>query len=245
MKLVKSLSLVAAFAAASLSSQAAVGVANDLVLGFTDLGAGASNDVEINLGTLGAGSTLLTAGTHDLGNFSTLLSSTFAADADGVNGVTWAAIGTTKMSAGGSAFLTSQWVDNTASLGVANSTSFGTNAQSVINNSITKIDNVLKGSITGNLTSNTGTLNFTSNIPFNFPVTSVENTVGNLAGTNFSASDLYSVTSTGSTFLGTLAVYQNGEITFTVIPEPSTYAMILGALTIGFVALRRRFSKAV
>lgn len=32
---------------------------------------------------------------------------------------------------------------------------------------------------------------------------------------------------------------------FAAIPEPSTYAMILGALTVGFVALRRRFSKAV
>jgi hypothetical protein len=43
--------------------------------------------------------------------------------------------------------------------------------------------------------------------------------------------------------LGTFNLSANGELTFTAftaIPEPSTYAAILGALTIGFVAIRRR-----
>jgi hypothetical protein len=35
-----------------------------------------------------------------------------------------------------------------------------------------------------------------------------------------------------------------GGLTFTVIPEPSTYAAILGALTVGFVLFRRRFGAA-
>ncbi len=36
----------------------------------------------------------------------------------------------------------------------------------------------------------------------------------------------------------------NGTLTFTVIPEPATYAAILGALTVGFVMVRRRFRSA-
>jgi hypothetical protein len=44
---------------------------------------------------------------------------------------------------------------------------------------------------------------------------------------------------------GDLVYEYNSATQFTVIPEPSTYAAILGALTVGFVALRRRFSKAV
>jgi len=47
----------------------------------------------------------------------------------------------------------------------------------------------------------------------------------------------------GATDLGTFALSSGGELTFTAftaIPEPSTYAAILGALTIGFVAIRRR-----
>lgn len=47
----------------------------------------------------------------------------------------------------------------------------------------------------------------------------------------------------GATDLGTFALSSGGDLTFTAftaIPEPSTYAAILGALTIGFVAIRRR-----
>lgn len=40
--------------------------------------------------------------------------------------------------------------------------------------------------------------------------------------------------------LGTFSLSSTGELTFTAIPEPSTYAAILGALTICVVALRRR-----
>lgn len=39
---------------------------------------------------------------------------------------------------------------------------------------------------------------------------------------------------------GTFAIDSSGNLTFTVIPEPSTYAAILGAISIGFVLLRRR-----
>jgi hypothetical protein len=48
----------------------------------------------------------------------------------------------------------------------------------------------------------------------------------------------------GVTFLGTFDLSSAGQLTFTAggtpIPEPSTYAMILGVAALGFVMLRRR-----
>ena len=53
-------------------------------------------------------------------------------------------------------------------------------------------------------------------------------------------------TSTGASYNAGSLLYELGSVAqFVAIPEPSTYAAILGALTVGFVALRRRFSKAV
>jgi len=68
----------------------------------------------------------------------------------------------------------------------------------------------------------------------------------------YSVLDLYKLTSTGNSFVGGFGLSSAGNVAFQTdvtqfqaIPEPSTYAAILGALTVGFVALRRRFSKAV
>ena len=44
--------------------------------------------------------------------------------------------------------------------------------------------------------------------------------------------------------LGTLTLSSSG-MTFTAIPEPSTYAMILGVFALGFVMLRRRAQATV
>jgi hypothetical protein len=75
----------------------------------------------------------------------------------------------------------------------------------------------------------------------------IELTPDGSANANFTAEDLYSVVAGNSTFLGTFALYTAadsthavGELTFTAIPEPSTYAMILGVAALGFVMLRRR-----
>jgi hypothetical protein len=45
---------------------------------------------------------------------------------------------------------------------------------------------------------------------------------------------------TGAYDIGYFTLSSSGELTFTPVPEPSTYAAILGALTLGVVALRRR-----
>jgi len=73
-------------------------------------------------------------------------------------------------------------------------------------------------------------------------------TAGVLSGLTYSALDLYGFTGAlgdvTNTFLGTLALTSGGDVYFTAafqaIPEPSTYAAILGVVTLGFAAIRRR-----
>jgi hypothetical protein len=76
----------------------------------------------------------------------------------------------------------------------------------------------------------------------------VTGTAGLLNGLSYSALDLYGYENNGAsvdtTFLGTLELTTGGELFFTsavsAIPEPSTYAMILGVAALGFVMIRRR-----
>jgi hypothetical protein len=84
--------------------------------------------------------------------------------------------------------------------------------------------------------------------------TTTTGTTGLLAGKVYSAVDLYQFSGTGPTFtsnfLGTLALTNTGELFFTAaqaaaIPEPSTYAALLGVVTLGVVAIRRRRQAAL
>jgi hypothetical protein len=65
-------------------------------------------------------------------------------------------------------------------------------------------------------------------------------------GTSGSVLDLFEMTPTASgtapgVLLGEFKLDNSGDLTFTsAVPEPSTYAAILGALTLGLVAIRRR-----
>ena len=71
----------------------------------------------------------------------------------------------------------------------------------------------------------------------------------NITGT-YVSSDLWKMSPTNNggdgskTFLGTLAIYGNGDVkfssAFTAIPEPSTYAAILGVVALGVAAYRRQ-----
>ena len=70
--------------------------------------------------------------------------------------------------------------------------------------------------------------------------------------TGVTVSDLYQMASGSGagTYIGSFGIddqgslwYANNPEAFTAIPEPSTYAMILGALTLGLAAVRRRMVK--
>jgi hypothetical protein len=46
-------------------------------------------------------------------------------------------------------------------------------------------------------------------------------------------------------FLGTITINQAGDVNFSAVPEPSTYAMFgLATLVVGFAIARRRKSQA-
>ncbi|HEY9156141.1 MAG TPA: PEP-CTERM sorting domain-containing protein [Opitutaceae bacterium] len=71
----------------------------------------------------------------------------------------------------------------------------------------------------------------------------------NIAGNNgnYVASDLYDIAPTlnqAGSFLGTFAINNSGEVTFTAagaaIPEPTTYAAFIGLGALGFSIIRRR-----
>jgi hypothetical protein len=81
------------------------------------------------------------------------------------------------------------------------------------------------------------------------PKSSFENGT-NISSGSWAASDLYELQPANGTplavYLGTFALSSDGVLTYgdsysvaTAVPEPSTYAVILGAVTLGFVALRR------
>lgn len=256
MKTFNILSAVAALSVTALSSSATVAVSNELVVGFSN--STLSNvDVVFNAGTL---STFSAPGTYNLGNWGDLLNSNFGTDWTSVK---FSGVAESGSGVGNTEYLSSSWISGAAEdggtvvdgvLGNQNSATFGTVGTGIINVSLGKIGQVYQGTLKNN-TIGTGSSNsFNKNLPFNVTTANVGvdayNTLGNIVGTDdvhgaFAASDLYMVkASTPAQFVGTLAVYQDGQVTFTVIPEPSTYAIILGALTVGFVALRRRFSRA-
>lgn len=118
-------------------------------------------------------------------------------------------------------------------------------AAKYVNTSTASVNTIDKAGTTasafGNAFQNASLLNTTV-------TTTATGTAGLLNGLSYSAVDLYSFTNAGagvnSTFLGTLALTSGGELFFvsavSAIPEPTTYAMILGVATLGFAAIRRR-----
>jgi hypothetical protein len=87
---------------------------------------------------------------------------------------------------------------------------------------------------------------------FNLDASLFDNQIGRLVvGQSYSAADLYTVSANGfigspigsqdSKFDGTFAFdATTGVLTFTVIPEPSTYAAIIAVAALSFAAIRRR-----
>jgi len=251
MKLIKSLSALVAVASIAVSAQAAVAGFNDLVIGFQTTGV--ANDVLIDLGSY----TQYTApGVYTIGNYNSALTSAFGDWKNDAN-IQWGAVATN--STVDKFLATTPWADATAgvaALGTAGQTSgvgiYGQSALGGPSTSIQAVYTAINTATSSNYTqgvaltaSNSAALSWTKKAPFQLTKADLLNpNISN--GDAFTASDLYLIQpSVQGSLVGTFAVASTGDITFTVIPEPSTYAIILGALTIGFVALRRRFSKAV
>lgn len=271
----KSAAALATLALAAVTGHAQANL--DLVVGFAQ--SGAANDVLIDFGTV---TNYSTPGAYNLGNYSSILSTSFTNWNTGTltQAVKFGAIaGTSTNGSLGKAnpiYMTSHWNSgtNATSLGVANSADFTGTVSSQINSARTSIGNVDTGygafttaGVAKTIAASSGN-SFTFNAnPFGSAAyqtlqsTQVNTSVSDLAnnGTaNFAAADIWQISygtpSAGlnQTFLGTLAVYQNGDVflyttptALAAIPEPSTYAALLGLATLGFVAIRRRHQAAL
>jgi hypothetical protein len=266
----KALALAAVLISGLAVSAKAQQTANfgDLVLGFVpngSLSSGTTTNVEIDLGNAAS---FLTAGpgTYSIGNLGTDLSSTYGSGwasstlSFGVVG----GVSTSSQVTGAPA--KAVWASQTEASGTypANSLLTGSNTTTISH--VGGMYSGLTGSFGGSgttvlsdLSSQTDAVN-----GINLQGFTVGNSVGGSwsveqgsnafvapnATTGFltvvdsgNSSDLLEMTNgagSSSVDLGYFTLASNGALTFTVIPEPSTYAAILGAISIGFAMVRRR-----
>lgn len=257
----KKLGAIVAFATVAFSAQAQTAGLLDLVVGFKQTGA--ANNVMIDLGSV---NNYTAPGTYVIGNYASVLSANFTNwdTATGASGVNWGAAATWKDPAGlvnTQQWVTKQWTTAAGTLGVANSTPWASLANSQLNTGNTNISKAYTGlgsysvgaaETIAATNANSWSTALTNGAAFaQYTAASFNNLASRLAtGETFSASDLYSIGNSSvspgpvsaTQFIGTFALFQNGDLTFTVaaIPEPSTYAALLGVATLGFAALRRR-----
>ena len=238
-----------ALSLAAVGAQAAIlpgsdigGIANvggsspgDLVLGFRN--AASSSDIIFDIGQFGAYEGVA-PGTYQIGGFNPAELATVFSTAFTVSGTQWTVLGGTGNNSlaqpNGTLWATSNSVLNRSNTQASLSTAFDGLVASGLTTSTfggASDANVLTASKLfsnlGSATSYTGT--------FGAPVEST--TVGS---TSLKLWEMTPGTGPG-TLLGTFNLDSTG-LTFTVsaIPEPSTYAAILGIATLGFVAIRRR-----
>jgi len=264
---IKSLATVALMAAAALAAHAQV-VPGDVVVGFRT-GTTGNNNLEIDAGNASSlvSTAISDGGTVVLGNFNTALNALSATWTTGTTTATgalnWGAVGTIQAGDGSiQTYASSKWTtagvfgtQNTtayspvSALGTANTktTSIysgfnGVNPAATFGTSIT-----IAGSSLSSWAANGG--NTGSSFVGQYSNTAFSNLAKPLASQTYAASDLYNLvglSADGNTpasvnFLGTFSLSNSGVLSFTAaIPEPSTYAAILGVATLGFAALRRR-----
>ena len=251
---IKSLAAIAAFAAAAFSAHAqVVSGTSDLILGFSN--AANNQSVLVNIGSINNYTTSAVVGTSFVTDVSSVLNAAFGTGA-AWNTVKWGVVGTAGV--GGPAtngdpasteWITSKYSAGAGTLGVKHSTAYANASGSALNTGAGKVNNLYDALLsatpaqtTGNAVT-TGDNVWNANAPFNLSATNFTQTIGTLAsGQTYSAADLYTMkASTAAIFDGTFSLdSSSGILSFTVIPEPSTYAALLGAATLGFAALRRR-----
>jgi hypothetical protein len=248
-------------------AQANVG---DLILGFVPTGtqtSGDSTNLEVDLGTV---QSFLTAGpgTYTVANLGTDLTSTYGATWDSTNlgfgvvgtvtangqitGATSKTIWGTSTESGGTypatgfiggSNLTAEGHINTI-YSNGNSTGIGGSAATNLADLSSQTDAVNGATLYGQTNSNSVGAAFSAEMGTNaFSIPSASNSILLTAVNSGNSEDLLQLANGSgnlSTDLGYFTLSSSGILSFTVIPEPSTYAAILGALTIGFVLIRRR-----
>jgi len=255
MNKIKLITSVALATLGALSAHAGITVsAFDLILGFTQSG---GSNLEVNLGsaanlvTLSGGAEVSLVGATTGLKLADL--QTFGAGTAWQNGSTaWGVIGASNAGTDGNLI----WgtVKGGATVGTPGA------AQGTTNNAIKSMYGTANGALGGSgavVSANSTNSAFvasslanswraraTSSLNFGYSPWSnkLTQTTAGLATSTFQSAALYAFTegATSADFVGTFKLYNDGGFTFTAIPEPSTYAAILGVATLGFAAIRRR-----
>ena len=236
---------------AAVGAQAAIlpgsdigGIANvggassgDLVLGFRNT---ANPDIVFDIGQFTSYEGLAAGSTYQIGGFSTAELLTVDANAFTASGTNWTVFGGT---ANGNALSKpdgSLWVTSNGALNRSN-----TQSSLSIN-----FDNAVSGALTTSTFGGASDANVLTS-PKLFSLLSSSNSYSGAFGSAVESTtvgstslNLWELTpGTGpGTLLGTFNLDSTGLTftAFTAIPEPSTYAAILGLVTVGFAAIRRR-----
>jgi hypothetical protein len=248
-RMLGSASIALAMIAATHAQSTITVSTDDLILGFKETGA--TNNLEVDLGSV---TNFLSGGTYATGT-ETTLSQLSATDLTAQFG-TWA--GTNQVTfavAGADGTNNTIWATDKSTTALKQGTSQGTATNAILtvysglNNATSTANSATAAAITATGAQSWSKMITTAN---NFSWSSLNNMATNttaLTGTDGSTSVslyLYQLTegsTSAGTLLGTFKLYDNGILSFTslsAIPEPSTYAMILGVAALGFVMIRRR-----
>lgn len=247
---------------------AAIPANSDIVLGFTASGgSGAATHIEIDVGS--ASSFLgLSSGSYSLGNFNASLSGVYGSDwaTSSTTSLIWGAIGATGNGGSNISGVADKtiWASSVQNSG-GTSTAWTRKQAYAYSTPNSNVTGVYNGFGNGSSLSETGTttaLGTTINA-----VQTGTSTLGSWSSQGASTLFAMSTFATGVTFQGSvgsnLDLYQNspigsgtapssllgyfalsstGDLSFNVtpVPEPSTYAAILGLAALGFVMIRRR-----
>jgi hypothetical protein len=255
---------LAGIAATSAYASTVTSTAGDLILGFRSTSS--TNNLEIDLGTA---SSLTTSGFQaNIGAALTSFDSGWATDANllfGMAGTTSSSsnpdlFASTPESAAGTVASTSLVPHSGTTqkngkagiipiyTGLNGATAYtGLSTTAVISASAPNSWSLAEGS-----SSATSFGYFTPAIDGNASVFSTYAFGSKLDGSNYAVLDLYQLThgTSSPTLLGAIGLNSSGNLEFQIdptqfgaaspVPEPSTYAAVLGAVTLGFVAIRRR-----
>jgi hypothetical protein len=219
--------LLAALAFAFAASTQAATYNGDLVIGFTSA---SGNDFELDLG---AASSLSSGQTFNLGS---------QLSGFNLSTVNWGVVGTATVSGA-----RTSWV--TVNTGLTPNQINGLNAWSKVNTAVSAVYTLFGTAGAGNsATPNSGDDNsWNQQTRLGSIATQYHNVYEDPNSIGTTSADFYSVinNNTPGSLLGTFSLNSSGILTFTAVPEPSTYGVLAGMGLLLLTLRRRLVSKNV
>jgi hypothetical protein len=252
--------VAASLVLAAASASAVTASLNDIVVSFSNFGA---TNVEVDVGQL---QNYTAPGAYSLGNVSSYLSSAYTSSWASDSTLTFGAIGWTGTANVGSngdpkstvyassaATLNSDGTTVSSVAPYTQGTVMGTSKLNAAGSKITSLDNAMGDATATVLASNAVSLPSSTGGSFDkshvpgFFFTYFDDTVFEQAVTNRGVNgiaylDLYKYSpGAGPVQVLTLALDISGNL-YVVLPEPTSYAIVMGLAVLGLAAIRRRFT---